>query len=166
MEIGHIFKLGTRYSEALDAKFVDEKGTRHAAIMGCYGIGVTRTVAAVVEEHQDERGIMWPVAVAPYQVHLITVNESDELTRNEAKKLYETLSREGVEVLYDNRNERAGVKFHDADLIGIPLQAILGERNLKNGLVEFKTRQNGKSELVKLDEALSFVRKFVAGQNA
>lgn len=160
MEIGHIFKLGTRYSEPLEAKFVDETGKRRPALMGCYGIGVNRVVAAIVEEHQDERGIVWPKEVAPYQVHLLTVNETDAETRSAAQKLYEEWGRAGLEVLYDNRNERAGVKFHDADLIGIPLQAILGEKNLKKGLVDFKTRGDGKSELIPVPEALKFVRKF------
>jgi prolyl-tRNA synthetase len=158
MEIGHIFKLGTRYSDALGATFVDESGKKRPAIMGCYGIGVTRVLAAIVEEHHDEGGIRWPVTVAPYQVHLITVNESDEMTRNAARKLYEDLTREGFEVLYDNRNERAGVKFNDADLIGIPFQAILGERNLKQGLIDFKRRRDRKSQLVNLKEAIAHVR--------
>ncbi len=166
MEIGHIFKLGTRYSEALNATFVDETGKKRPAIMGCYGIGVTRVLAAVVEEHHDEKGIRWPASVAPYQLHLITVNESDELTRTAARKLYDQLTQEGFEVLYDNRNERAGVKFNDADLVGIPLQVILGERNLKNGLVDFKTRRDGKSELVKLEEAISFVKQLVGKASA
>lgn len=157
MEIGHIFKLGTRYSEPLEASFIDESGKKCPCLMGCYGIGVSRVMAAIVEEHQDERGITWPNLVAPYAVHLITVNESDDLTRGEAEKLYRDLTARGVEVLYDNRNERAGVKFNDADLIGIPLQLILGERNLKNGLIDFKTRRDGKSKLVPETEAVKTV---------
>lgn len=160
MEIGHIFKLGTRYSELLEACFVDETGKRRPALMGCYGIGVNRMMAAIVEENSDERGIRWPLPVSPYQVHLITVNESDSLTHGQAEKLYGTLIREKFEVLYDDRNERAGVKFNDADLIGIPLQVILGEKNLKQGRVDFKSRRDGKSEWVPLEEAVSRVRKF------
>ena len=160
MEIGHIFKLGTRYSEPLEACFVDETSKRRPALMGCYGIGVNRMMAAIVEENQDERGIHWPAAVSPYQVHLITVNETDPLTREQAEKLYGALTQEGCEVLYDDRNERAGVKFNDADLIGIPLQVILGEKNLKQGRVDFKSRRDGKSELINLEEVSVRVRKF------
>ena len=158
MEIGHIFKLGTRYSESLGACFVDKAGKKKPAIMGCYGIGVNRTMAAVAEEHHDERGLRWPKSVAPFEVHLITVNESHERTREEALKLYSSLRAEGFEVLYDSRNERAGVKFNDADLLGVPLQIILGEKNLKEDRVDFKDRITGKSNLVKLSEALAFVR--------
>jgi prolyl-tRNA synthetase len=160
MEVGHIFKLGTRYSEPLEASFVDDSGKRRPALMGCYGIGVNRVMAAIIEEHQDERGIRWPLSVSPYQVHLITVNESDAASREQAGKFYDQLTREGLEVLYDDRNERAGVKFNDADLIGVPLQAIFGEKNLKQGLIDFKKREDGKSELVKFEEAVSFARKF------
>ncbi len=165
MEIGHIFKLGTRYSESLGACFVDETGKKKPAIMGCYGIGVNRTMAAIAEEHHDEKGLRWPKAVAPFAVHLITVNESDEKTRNEAKKLYESLAAEGLDILYDNRNERAGVKFNDADLLGIPLQVILGEKNLKDDRVDFKDRMTGKSNLVKLPEVISSVREFYSKTN-
>lgn len=160
MEIGHIFKLGTRYSEALEATFVDDEGKRRPAIMGCYGIGVNRTLAAVVEAHHDDRGIKWPRSVAPYQIHVITVNESDPKTREEAEKLCLRFKSEGFEVLYDDRDERAGVKFNDADLLGIPLQAILGEKNLAKGLLDFKNRESGKSELIPLEKALDFVHKF------
>ena len=160
MEIGHIFKLGTRYSEPLAANFVDESGKRQPALMGCYGIGVNRVMAAIVEEHQDERGIRWPASAAPYTIHLITVNESDALTREEARRLYEALVAEGLEVLYDDRNERAGVKFNDADLLGIPLQVILGEKNLKQGLVDLKERKSGQSQLVKKEEVLEPIRRF------
>ncbi len=159
MEIGHIFKLGTRYSESLGAAFIDETGKRRPAIMGCYGIGVNRAMAAIVEEHNDELGICWPEAVAPYEIHLITVNESDPGTREEARKLYELLEAEGFEVLYDDRDKRAGVKFNDADLIGIPIQVILGEKNLKQGKVDIKRRKEGKSELVNLGELLSTLKQ-------
>jgi len=159
MELGHIFKLGTRYSEPLGATFVDETGKRKPAVMGCYGIGVGRVMAAIAEEHQDEHGIQWPEAVSPYDVHLITVNESDPKTRAEAERLYQLLNEAGMEVLYDNRPERAGVKFNDADLIGIPLQVILGEKNLKEGKADLKKRRDGKSLLVKLDEVISFMKQ-------
>lgn len=160
MEVGHIFKLGTRYSEPLGAGFSDESGQRRTAVMGCYGIGVNRTMAAIVEENQDEKGICWPPAVAPFKAELITVNEADAGTREAARKLYDGLTRQGIEVLYDNRNERAGVKFNDADLLGTPLQVILGERNLKNGEADLKSRRDGKSQLVKLDEVPQRINAF------
>lgn len=166
MEIGHIFKLGTRYSECLAASFVDESGKRRPAMMGCYGIGVNRMMAAIVEGHQDEKGIHWPSSVSPYALHLITVNQSDSRTVEEAEKFYKCIGVEGFEVFYDNRNERAGVKFNDADLIGIPLQAIFGEKNLKEGRVDFKRRADGKSTLVRLEDALAFVRDFYSEKNA
>lgn len=159
MEIGHIFKLGTRYSESLGVYFVDDSGRRKLVVMGCYGIGVSRILAAVVEEHHDEKGILWPRAVSPYEIHLLTVNESDALTRKVAEELYESLRREGREVLYDNRNERAGVKFHDADLIGIPVQVILGERNLRQGLVDVRTRKDGQSHLTGVEEVAGRIKE-------
>ena len=159
MEIGHIFKLGTRYSEPLSANFVDETGKRKTVIMGCYGIGVNRVMAAIVEEHQDDRGIKWPESIAPYRVELITVNESDPATRQAAEKLYQTFVNAGIETLYDNRPERAGVKFNDADLIGIPFQVIVGERNLAAGKLDIKRRQSGQSDLVRLEDVLSFLSK-------
>lgn len=160
MEVGHIFKLGTRYSEPLQACFVDESGKRRTALMGCYGIGVNRLMAAIVEEHQDERGIRWPGPVAPFQVHMITVNETEPKTRETAEKIYKDLTQAGFEVLYDDRNERAGVKFNDADLIGIPVQLILGEKNLNQGRIDFKVRETGQSELVPLDGVVSRAQKF------
>lgn len=168
MEIGHIFKLGTRYSEPLGAFFIDESGKRHPALMGCYGIGVSRMLAAIAEENQDERGLCWPNSISPYDVHLITVNESDSQTRGVAVKLYDEMSRNGCEVLYDDRNERAGVKFNDADLIGIPLQVILGEKNLKNGMVDLKKRRQGKSELIPVAEIRTVIQKshFEVRQNS
>lgn len=151
MEIGHIFKLGTRYSLSVGAHYLDEKGERQPAMMGCYGIGVNRILAAAIEEHHDEKGILWPEGLAPFDVEIITVNQGDEATRQAADKLYEKLMQQGKEVLYDDRNERAGVKFNDADLIGIPLQIIVGERNLKENKVEIKERKTGQTKLVGLD---------------
>lgn len=152
MEIGHIFKLGTRYSAALGATFLDEKGERRPAMMGCYGIGVNRIFAAAIEQHHDERGIKWPRAIAPYHIHLLTVNHAVASVREAAEQIYAELSRRGLEVLYDDRDERAGVKFNDADLIGIPLQLIVGERNLKEGKVELKVRATGETRKVNLQD--------------
>lgn len=154
MEIGHIFKLGTRYTESMGAYFLDEKGERKPAIMGCYGIGVNRILAAAIEQHHDAKGIQWPEEIAPFAVEIITVNHSDDKVRQAAKKIYEELTAKGVEVLFDDRDERAGVKFNDADLIGIPKQIVLGERNLAQGKVEIKDRESGATKLVDLSEVI------------
>ncbi len=159
MEIGHIFKLGTRYSESIGAAYLDEKGERQPAIMGCYGIGVNRILAAAIEEHHDEKGIKWPKAIAPFSVELITVNHGDEGTRAAADKIYSELIAAGFEALYDDRDERAGVKFNDAELIGIPVQVIVGDRNLKQNQVEVKFRDSGKTELIALDAILPKLRE-------
>ncbi len=150
MEVGHIFKLGTRYSKSIGAFYLDEKGERQPVVMGCYGIGVNRILAAAIEQHHDERGIQWPDAIAPFEVEIITVNQADPQTRTAADQLYERLTGRGAEVLYDDRDERAGVKFNDADLIGLPKQIVVGERNLKEGKIEIKSRKTGQVERVEL----------------
>ncbi|MFA7255297.1 MAG: proline--tRNA ligase [Candidatus Omnitrophota bacterium] len=155
MEIGHIFKLGTRYTESIGAHFLDEKGERKPAIMGCYGIGVNRILAATIEQHHDLKGIKWPEAIAPFAVEIITVNHADEKVRDAAEKIYEELTKAGKDVLYDDRDERAGVKFNDADLVGIPTQIVIGDRSLKEGKVELKSRQTGETKLVELESAVS-----------
>jgi len=155
MEIGHIFKLGTRYTESIGAYFLDENGERKPAIMGCYGIGVNRILAAAIEQHHDAKGIQWPAAIAPFAMEIITVNHSVEAVAQAAEKIYAALTAAGKEVLFDERDERAGVKFNDADLIGIPLQIIVGERGLKEGKVEIKVRQTGETRLVDLESVLS-----------
>ncbi|MGI6241316.1 MAG: proline--tRNA ligase [Candidatus Omnitrophota bacterium] len=155
MEIGHIFKLGTRYSESIGATFLDEKGERKPAIMGCYGIGVNRILAATIEQHHDEKGIKWPSEIAPFQVEIITINQADLKITTAAERLYDELNAAGVEVLYDDRDERAGVKFNDADLIGIPRQVVIGERNLAQGKVEIKDRQTGLTEMMDLCSVVS-----------
>lgn len=155
MEIGHIFKLGTRYSDSIGAHYLDEKGERKPAIMGCYGIGVNRILAAAIEEHHDDKGIVWPEAIAPYDVEIITVNQKDESSRIAAEKIAASLDAKGKEVLFDDRDERAGVKFNDADLAGIPQQIVVGERNLKENKVEVKNRKTGETKLVALDSLLN-----------
>ncbi len=157
MEIGHIFKLGTRYTECLDARFSDENGERKAIIMGCYGIGVNRILAAAIEEHHDEQGIRWPEAIAPFAIEVITVNHAEAAVREAADKIYDGLAAAGCEVFYDDRDERAGVKFKDADLLGIPVQVIVGDRNLKEGMVEVKHRRTGKTEKVPVGKVVEEV---------
>lgn len=139
IEVGHIFKLGTKYSKALDCTFLDENGKAQVPIMGCYGIGVSRCVAAIVEEHSDEKGIIWPMNIAPYHVNIVCANMKDEDAVKLSEELYNKFLENGVEVIYDDRNERAGVKFNDADLIGIPIRITVGKK-AKEGIVEYKLR--------------------------
>ncbi len=142
IEVGHVFKLGTKYSEALGATYLDETGTERPMIMGCYGIGINRTMAAVIEQNHDERGISWPVSIAPYHVDLIVINPADAPQREAAEALYEELWQTGIETVLDDRDERAGVKFNDADLIGFPFRVVVGPEILGPG----KRRDQGASQ--------------------
>jgi prolyl-tRNA synthetase len=162
IEVGHTFKLGTKYSRLMRATFVDEQGKEREPVMGCYGIGVGRTVAAAIEQFHDENGILFPVPIAPFQVILLPVNMKIDLLKETAEDLYKRFLEEGIEVLYDDREETPGVKFKDADLIGIPLRLTLGEKNLKKGLAEIKKRRTGEVYFVKQDEALSKVKEMMA----
>jgi prolyl-tRNA synthetase len=161
IEVGQTFKLGTKYSKAMGATFLDEQGREREIIMGCYGIGVGRTVAAVIEQSYDQNGIIFPMPVAPFQVLLLPVNIKMDLLKETAERLYQTLSQNGIEVLYDDREETPGVKFKDADLIGIPLRITLGEKNLKKGLVEIKKRRMGEVLLINQGETLSKVKELI-----
>ncbi|WP_400247277.1 proline--tRNA ligase [Niallia sp. JL1B1071] len=150
IEVGHVFKLGTRYSEAMGATYLDENGRGQALIMGCYGIGVSRTMAAIVEQFNDDRGIVWPNAVAPFDVHLITVNTKDEAQNELTDKLYASLKANRFDVLVDDRAERAGVKFADSDLIGLPIRITVGKKAAE-GIVEVKVRSTG--EMLEVHES-------------
>ncbi|KZM57943.1 proline--tRNA ligase [Aeribacillus composti] len=151
IEVGHVFKLGTRYSEAMKAEFLDEKGKTNPIIMGCYGIGVSRLLSAVVEQFHDENGIIWPNKLAPFEVHLIPVNMKNEEQVKVAEQIYHDLQAKGYEVLYDDRAERPGVKFADSDLIGIPVRITVGKR-AGEGIVEVKERKSGNSIEVSVDQ--------------
>ena len=146
VEVGNIFKLGTKYSEALGATYLDESGQSHPIVMGCYGIGSGRLIASVIEHHHDADGIQWPISIAPYQIMIVSLAtpRTPEVTAA-AEKIYVDLQAAGFEVLYDDRDERAGVKFNDADLLGIPLRLTVGGRGLKNGVVEMKVRRTGEN---------------------
>lgn len=163
IEVGHIFKLGTKYSEAMKATFLDEGGKERPMIMGCYGIGVGRTAAASIEQNHDEYGIIWPKPLAPFGCEVVPVNVKDPETLKAAEAIYESLKKAGVEVLLDDRDERAGVKFKDADLIGSPVRVTVGERNLKQGLVEIKERKRAALRLISAGEAAPEVVKILAG---
>jgi prolyl-tRNA synthetase len=161
IEVGHTFKLGTKYSQAMEATFLDDQGKEKEMVMGCYGIGVGRTVAAAIEQSHDQNGIIFPMPIAPFQVLILPVNINIGLLKETAEQLYLTFSENGIEVLYDDREETPGVKFKDADLVGIPLRVTLGEKNLKKGLVEIKKRRTGEISLVKKEEVLSKIKEMI-----
>src|SRR5699024_3546753 len=144
IEIGQVFKLGKFYAEKLSANYLNQQGKADTLTMGCYGIGVSRTLAAIVEQYHDDRGITWPVHLAPYQVHLLVLNNKPE-QRELAEQIYQQLTGAGFDVLFDDRNERAGVKFADSDLIGIPYRITVGKK-ASEGIVEFKVRQTNEQE--------------------
>lgn len=152
IEVGHVFKLGTKYSEALGAEFLDEKEQRHPIIMGCYGIGVNRIVAALVETSHDEKGLIWPLALAPYEVLIVPLNVSDADVMRTAERFERDLAEAGVELLLDDRDVRPGVKFKDADLIGIPLRVVIGGKGLQEGQVEIQWRTASEPEKVPVDD--------------
>ncbi|MBT2581941.1 proline--tRNA ligase [Planococcus sp. ISL-109] len=159
IEVGHIFKLGTTYSEPMKATFLNDQGKAMPYIMGCYGIGVSRVVAAVAEQFQDDAGFTWPNAVAPYEVHIVPVNVKDDVQREVGEELYEQLKEQRFEVLLDDRKERAGVKFADADLIGMPIRITVGKRAAE-GVLEVKIRQTNETVEWHKDEVLEKVREF------
>ena len=152
IEVGNIFKLGTKYSKPMNAVYTDIEGKTHPYVMGCYGIGISRTAAAAVEAHYDEHGIKWPIAIAPYQVVIVPVNINDQIQMKVAEKMYNELSEAGIEVVLDDRDERAGVKFKDADLIGFPFRVTVG-KTINEGFVEYKVRETGEQEKYTPDEA-------------
>jgi len=156
IEVGNIFQLGTKYSKAMNATFTDENGNEVPFVMGCYGIGISRTAAAAVERHHDEYGIKWPIAIAPYHAIVVPVNVQDETQMKIAEEIYKKLADNGIEVILDDRDDRAGVKFKDADLIGIPLRITAG-KTVQEGLVEYKVRETGEVIKITPDEAVSKV---------
>ena len=156
VEVGHIFKLGTFFSEALGANYLDREGQHQPIIMGCYGIGVGRLLAAAIEQNHDDKGIMFPAPIAPYQVHLVGLNLADEQVAEEAERLYQELKDQGIEVLYDDRTDQtAGVKLNDVDLLGLPVRLVVSPRNVKAGVVEFKQRLDETSSLVPAGEVVA-----------
>ncbi len=157
IEVGNIFKLGTRYSKALDLYFINEKGEKEYVIMGSYGIGIGRLMGTVVEIHHDERGIIWPKSISPYNIHLIALDTQDSNVIRQADKLYETLNKNGFSVLYDDRKIQAGKKFYDSDLIGIPLRLVMSKRT--GDKVELKLRTEQKSKLYSRSEILNKIKQ-------
>jgi prolyl-tRNA synthetase len=154
IEVGHVFRLGTKYSEKLAANFLDAEGKEKPLVMGCYGIGVGRTAAAAIEQNHDGDGIVWPISIAPFEVYVIAVNVSHEGIAAECERLAEALTALGYEVLYDDRVERPGIKFKDADLIGVPVRIVLGEKNFAEGFAELRDRKTGETERIALAEVV------------
>ena len=150
IEVGHVFKLGTKYSESLKATYLDENGKERFIVMGCYGIGVGRTVAASIEQNHDKNGIIWPMPIAPFQAIILSLNMKNTDVVNTSENIYQTLRGSGIEVLLDERDERPGIKFKDADLIGIPIHIIIGEKNMKDNKVEIKVRKDGRRIIIPL----------------
>ncbi|VTU07082.1 prolyl-tRNA synthetase [Actinobacillus indolicus] len=160
IEVGHIFQLGTKYSEAMKATVQGEDGRPQTMIMGCYGIGVTRVVAAAIEQHHDERGIIWPTdAIAPFTVAVVPMNmHKSESVQTFAEDLYKTLRSQGVDVIFDDRKERPGVMFADMELIGVPHMVVIGEKNLENGEIEYKNRRTGEKQMIAKEQLLDFLK--------
>ncbi len=159
IEVGHIFQLGDKYSQAMKASVLDESGKESVMTMGCYGIGVSRVVAAAIEQHHDEQGIIWPGALAPFQVALLGMNQKkSQRVREACEELYQELQDAGIDVIFDDRDVRPGVMFADMELIGIPHRVVIGEKNLDQGLVEYKARRGGDSRTIAGDEIVAFLR--------
>jgi prolyl-tRNA synthetase len=158
IEMGQVFKLGTRYSEMMGATFLDREGKQQPAIMGSYGIGVERLLAAVIEANHDEAGIVWPRSLTPFDVYIVAIQPDKSEVREAAESLYDELAAAGISVLYDDRDETPGVKFNDADLLGMPLRVTVSPRNLANAVIELKGRTEGESRTASLGEAVAAVQ--------
>ena len=159
IEVGHIFQLGTKYSAAMNATVQGEDGRPQTMIMGCYGIGVTRVIAAAIEQHHDERGIIWPENIAPFKVAIVPMNmHKSESVQQFAEELYRTLMAQGVEVIFDDRKERPGVMFADMELIGVPHMIVIGEKNLEKGEIEYKNRRSGEKEMIAKEQLLDVLK--------
>ena len=163
IEVGHVFKLGTKYSESMNCTFLDEKGERQPMIMGCYGLGVGRTVAAAIEQNYDDDGIIWPIPIAPFEVLVTAVGKDDEVLRT-SNEIYTALLERGVDVMFDDRDERPGVKFKDADLVGFPVRVYVGAKSLANGQVEFSLRRGREKQLIEKSTAVARVMEALGKQ--
>ena len=159
IEVGHIFQLGDKYSQAMNASVLDESGQSKTLMMGCYGIGVTRIVAAAIEQHHDDKGIIWPAAMAPFQVILIPIGFATSTTvKTTTETLYQALIDAGIDVLLDDREERPGVMFADAELIGIPHRVVISEKNLATGNLEYKGRRDTTAKAIPQSEIVRFLK--------
>jgi prolyl-tRNA synthetase len=162
IEVGNTFMLGTKYSQSMSAKFIDQEGTEKPFIMGSYGVGITRTAQAAVEKYNDQDGIIWPNAIAPLSVSVVPVDVKQERLRQTAEEIYGHLSERKVEVILDDRDERAGVKFKDSDLVGFPLKVVIGEKSLADNKVELQLRKSGEKRLIERSQAVSEIVKLLS----
>jgi prolyl-tRNA synthetase len=162
IEVGHVFKLGTRYSSKMNAVYLDEKGQLHPMVMGCYGIGVNRILAAAVENHHDAAGILWPPELAPYQVEIVSLDHKKMQIVETAHTLYDELTKAGLEVLWDDREAAPGVKFADADLLGLPVRVTVGKKTLEANTVDVRTRKNPEQTSVSLEKVVETVKNELA----
>ncbi len=162
IEVGNIFQLGTKYTKSMGMTYLDAEGQTQTPIMGCYGIGVGRLAASVCEASHDEYGPIWPISIAPWQVHLCCLRVDDEATHAFADSLYDDLQKKGIEVIYDDRKARPGVMFSDADLLGVPIRLVVSPRNMEEGVVELVTRDKSVQEKVEKDSVLSRVEELIA----
>jgi prolyl-tRNA synthetase len=162
IEVGQVFYLGTKYSQKMGATYLDAEGRERPIEMGCYGIGISRLVAAAIEQNHDDNGIIWPFAIAPFHVLLLPINYKEPKLRDAAEELYCELQKQQVEVLLDDRDERPGVKFKDADLIGIPLRVTIGAKGLDKGIVELRRRRDGKTEEIPFNGAVEQIKDIVS----
>ena len=161
IEVGNIFQLGTKYTKTMGMEYLDQDGKKHNPIMGCYGIGVGRLAASVCEVRRDDYGPIWPITIAPWEVQLCCMRADDAECKEFADKLYDDLQKDRLEVLYDDRNVRAGAMFSDADLLGVPVRVVVSPRNMKNGVVEISTRDKSVQVQVPLEEAVTKVKELV-----
>ena len=167
IEVGHIFQLGDKYSKAMNAVVLDQDGRERVMVMGCYGIGVSRIVAAAIEQNHDSMGIVWPAPMSPFDVTLLVLNpKNSEQVTAASEALYLQLRESGLDVLLDDRNTRPGVKFAEADLLGIPHRVVIGERGVKDGVIEYRHRRNGAEEKVALSDALAYLKAKAAASAA
>jgi len=161
IEIGHVFKLGTRYSESMEANYPDPDGNMQPIVMGCYGIGVGRILAGAIEQHSDDNGIIFPKTIAPYEVILVSLNTDNSQVMNSSEEMYLSMVKEGIDVLWDDRSESAGIKFNDADLLGMPLRIVMSKRNIENGVVEIKIRDEKEGYTIPIEECIEQVSRLL-----
>lgn len=162
IELGHLFKLGTKYSQSMKCLFTDSDGTEKPIVMGSYGIGIERIMASIIDKHHDKDGIIWPIIIAPFLIHIIPLDMSNKDVRETSEKIYNEIIKENIELIIDDRDVRPGYKFKDADLIGIPVHIIVGERSLKDGFCEVKLRREEKKHKVSPKEVIPFVKDLIS----